>query len=131
MLMACKKTKAKASGSPDENLEEVPDTFSITAVCPGESVKSVVPPMKKKLVTWYQVATNPPLTKELTDDLSHLISSFLQANGYGDGYARVVLDHEMYERQEIDMRKWLPVRRGESYEGRLKMYEGGGGPEAS
>lgn len=117
-----KKSQATASVYDDEFTGKEANSFSVVSVCADEALEDA-PVVDRTLVTWFQVATNPPLSKELVDDLSHLVSDFLRANGFRKGRARVVQDPTIFIGNFTKWLKWMAVRAGETYEDRLRDYE--------
>ena len=88
---------------------EMAGTFTVTAMLEHESVLQL-PLVKNELLTWFQIGSNPPLTRSQVDELSHLVADFLGANGYERGFVRTVQDDAAYERGDVQTDKWRAVR---------------------
>ena len=86
-----------------------------TAFCAGEDGDDE-PEVAENLVTRFKVPTNPPLTPQLIDELSHLISDFLGVSGY------------VLAQSDLGRNHFLPVTyRNEKAPGNRDLASGGAG----
>jgi hypothetical protein len=92
---------------------------SVMSARAGEELEDL-PPAGPDQPNWFRVTTSDALSEEQVDEVSNIISDYLYVNGFKIGVVRLLLDPERYASGELDLRKYLVVKSGQSYEDRVQ-----------